>query len=71
MDIALTQQAEVEELKDKVFAQQVFLEMQQDEIAALKAAHEQQMSSPVTPVDPYETPKASKGKRSPRARSGT
>ena len=32
----------MEELKDKVFALQVFLEMQQDEIAALKAAHEQQ-----------------------------
>ena len=42
LDIALTQQAEVEELKDKVFAQQVVLEMQQDEMAALKAAHEQQ-----------------------------
>ena len=32
---------------------------------------EMAMSSPVTPVDPYETPKASKGKRSPRASSGT
>ena len=42
MDIALTQQAEVEELKKKVFAQQVFLEMQQEEMEALKAAHEQQ-----------------------------
>ena len=42
LDIALTQQAEVEELKDRVFAQQVFLEMQQEEIAAHKAAHEQQ-----------------------------
>ena len=32
----------MEELKDRVFAQQVFLEMQQEEIAAHKAAHEQQ-----------------------------
>ena len=30
-----------------------------------------EMSSPVTPLNPYETPKASKGKRSPRASSGT
>ena len=49
MDIALTQQAEVEELKDNVVAQQMVLEMQQvemkmqqDEIAALRAALEQQ-----------------------------
>ena len=42
LDIALTQQAEVEELKDRVVAQQVFLETQQEEIAAHKAAHEQQ-----------------------------
>ena len=48
LDIALTQQAEVEELKDNVCAQQNVLEMQQDEmkmqrdeIAALRAAHEQ------------------------------
>ena len=42
MDIALTQQAKVEDLEDKVFAQQLFLEMQQDAMAALKAAPEQQ-----------------------------
>jgi len=42
LDIALIQQAEVEELKQMVLAQQVFLGMQQDEIAALTAAHEQQ-----------------------------
>tara|TARA_B110000027_G_C15975419_1_gene236183 strand:+ start:425 stop:634 length:210 start_codon:yes stop_codon:yes gene_type:complete len=42
LDIALTQQAEVEELKDTVYAQQNFVQMQQDEIAALTAAHEPQ-----------------------------
>ena len=42
MDIALTQQAKVEDLEDKVFAQQLFLEMLQDAMAALKAAPEQQ-----------------------------
>ena len=63
LDIALTQQAEVEELKDTVYAQQNFVQMQQDEIAALTGltalldaqAVAPTIDSPAEPVS-YESP---------------